>query len=238
VLIAGFPAGSFGTNCYIVANGPGEPCVIVDPGQDSIDGLMEIVRENRLAPAAVLLTHGHIDHIWCVAPVSADFGIPAFIHADDRYRLEDPAGKAMFASREKLLSMTKGALELTEPEDVRIFDTSAPLDVAGIELTVRHAPGHTEGSVVFERKASADTPPLMWSGDVLFAGSIGRTDLPGGDSEAMRRSLKSVIWPSPDDMIVLPGHGSQTTIAAERATNPYLREFSGGSSPAMPTRGM
>ncbi len=238
MLIAGFPAGSFGTNCYVVANGPGEPCLIVDPGQDAIDGVMEIVRENRLAPAAVLLTHGHIDHIWCVAPVSDNFDIPAYIHAGDRYRLEDPAGNSMFASREKMLSMTKGALELTEPDDVRVFDTSVPLDIAGIQLSIRHAPGHTEGSVVFERAATPDTPPIMWSGDVLFAGSIGRTDLPGGDSEAMRTSLRSVIWPAPDDMVVLPGHGEQTTIAAERATNPYLREFSGGSAPAMPTRGM
>jgi glyoxylase-like metal-dependent hydrolase (beta-lactamase superfamily II) len=238
VLIAGFPAGTFGTNCYVVANAPGEPCLIVDPGQDSIDGVLEIVSENRLAPAAVLLTHGHIDHIWCVAPVSDRFGIPAYIHADDRYRLEDPAGNTMFASREKLLSMTKGALELTEPDDVCLFDTSTPLDIAGIQLSVRHAPGHTEGSVVFERAASGDVPPIMWSGDVLFAGSIGRTDLPGGDSDAMRSSLRSVIWPAPDDMVVLPGHGEQTTIAAERASNPYLREFNGGSATAMPTRGM
>jgi len=199
---------------------------------------MEIVSENRLAPAAVLLTHGHIDHIWCVAPVSHNFGIPAFIHADDRYRLEDPAGNTLFASREKLLSMTKGALELTEPDDVRLFDTTSPLEIAGIELLVRHAPGHTEGSVVFERAATADMPPIMWSGDVLFAGSIGRTDLAGGDSEAMRTSLRTVIWPSADEMIVLPGHGEQTTIAAERTSNPYLREFSGGSAPLMPTRGL
>lgn len=238
MLIAGFPAGAFGTNCYVVANGPGEPCLIVDPGQDSIDGLMDIVRENRLAPAAVLLTHGHIDHVWCVAPVSDQFGIPAFIHADDRYRLEDPAGNTMFASREKLLTMTKGTLELTEPDDVRLFDISAPLDIAGIALTVRHAPGHTEGSVVFEREASGDVPPIMWSGDVLFAGAIGRTDLPGGDPEAMRRSLKTVIWSAPDEMVVLPGHGERTTIAIERVSNPYLREFSGGVPPAMPTRGM
>ncbi|MFM8155182.1 MAG: MBL fold metallo-hydrolase [Actinomycetes bacterium] len=238
MLIAGFPAGSFGTNCYVVANGPGEPCLIIDPGQDAIDGVMEIVRENRLAPAAVLLTHGHIDHIWCVAPVSDSFGIAAYIHADDRYRLEDPAGNSVFASSEKLLSMTKGALELTEPDDVRVFDASTPLDIAGIELSVRHAPGHTEGSVVFERSASGDVPPIMWSGDVLFAGSVGRTDLPGGDSEAMRTSLRTVIWPAPDEMVVLPGHGGQTTIGAERTANPYLREFAGGSSPAMPTRGM
>ncbi len=238
MLIAGFPAGSFGTNCYVVANGPGEPCLIVDPGQASIDGVLQIVQENKLAPAAVLLTHGHIDHIWCVAPVSDRFGIPAFIHADDRYRLEDPAGNSMFASREKLLSMTKGALELTEPDDVRVFDETSSLDIAGIQLSVRHAPGHTEGSVVFERAASGDIPPIMWSGDVLFAGSIGRTDLPGGDSEAMRSSLRTVIWPAPDDMVVLPGHGEQTTIAAERSANPYLREFFGGTAPAMPTRGM
>ena len=92
MLIAGFPAGSWATNCYVIAAGPGEPCLIIDPGQNSIDGVHEVIREHGLAPAAVLLTHGHIDHIWSVAPVSRDFGIPALIHGDDRYRLVDPAG--------------------------------------------------------------------------------------------------------------------------------------------------
>ncbi len=216
MLIAGFPAGSWATNCYVVAAGPGEPCLVVDPGQNSIDGVQEILREHRLVPAAVMLTHGHIDHVWSVAPVSAEFGIPAFIHAADRYRLEDIAGTSIVAAREQLLAMTKNALELTEPEDVRLVADEETVELAGLRLRVRHAPGHTEGSVVFE------VDDVMFSGDVLFAGSIGRTDLPGGDHAAMIESLRRVILTTPDDVTVLPGHGPQTTIADERRSNPYL----------------
>ncbi len=217
MLVAGFPAGAWSTNCYVVASGPGEPCVIVDPGQQSIDGVHELIRQHRLAPAAVLLTHGHIDHIWSVAPLSSEFEIPALIHTDDRHRLVDPAESTMLASREQLLSMTKHSLELTEPSEVRVFDGDVThIDLVGLAFTVRHAPGHTEGSVVFE------VDDVMLSGDVLFAGSIGRTDLPGGDHAAMIESLRQVILAAPDEMTVLPGHGPQTTIAAERATNPYL----------------
>lgn len=217
MLIAGFPAGSWGTNCYVLATGPGEPCLIVDPGQESIDGVHEIVREHRLAPAAVLLTHGHIDHVWSVAPLADEFEIPALIHVDDRYRLADPAGSSILAAREQLLAMTKNSLELTEPGDVRLLEDEQRLELAGIPMTVRHAPGHTEGSVIFE------LDEVMLSGDVLFAGSIGRTDLPGGDHGRMVESLRRVILPARDDLVVLPGHGPQTTIAQERASNPYLR---------------
>lgn len=221
MLIAGFPAGSWATNCYVVATGPGEPCLIIDPGQASIDGVHEIIREHRLAPAAVLLTHGHIDHVWSVAPLSSEFEIPALIHADDRYRLVDPAGSSILAAKEQLLAMTKNSLELTEPTDVRLLADQEELELAGIPMVVHHAPGHTEGSVVF----SLDE--VMFSGDVLFAGSIGRTDLPGGDHAAMVESLRRVILPAPDDLVVLPGHGPQTTIAQEKSGNPYLQPLIG-----------
>lgn len=217
MLVAGFPAGAWATNCYVLATGSGEPCLIVDPGQESFGGVQDIVREHRLAPAAVLLTHGHIDHIWSVTPVTRDFGIPAIIHRADRYRLVDPAGNSRMGPREAILAMTKNSLELTEPDDVRIVGDDDVVDMAGLRLRVRHAPGHTEGSVVFELD---DT---MLSGDVLFAGSIGRTDLPGGDHEAMLESLRRVILPSPDEVRVLPGHGPATTIGQERASNPFLR---------------
>lgn len=223
MLVQGFAAGAWGTNCYVLAPSAGEPCVIVDPGQDSIEGVQEIVREHRLLPVAVLLTHGHVDHVWSVAPVAHGYGIPAYIHADDRYRLADPAGTSIAGTREQLLSMTKGAMELTEPEEVRLVADQEDLQLAGMVLQVRHAPGHTEGSVVFVEASDQGDAPLMLSGDVLFAGSIGRTDLPGGDDVAMRASLRDVIWPAPDEMVVLPGHGPQTTIGHERRTNPYLQ---------------
>jgi hydroxyacylglutathione hydrolase len=232
VLIAGFPAGSWATNCYVVAAGPGEPCLIVDPGQQSIDGVHEIIREHRLAPAAVLLTHGHIDHVWSVAPLSAEFEVPALIHASDRYRLADPAGSSIVAAREQLLAMTKNSLELTEPGDVRILEDQERLELAGVPMIVRHAPGHTEGSVVFE------LDEVMFSGDVLFAGSIGRTDLPGGSHDLMLQSLRRVILPAADELTVLPGHGPQTTIGAERATNPFLRELVAGDGMSRNPRGL
>jgi hydroxyacylglutathione hydrolase len=229
VLIAGFPAGSWATNCYVVASDPGEPCIIIDPGQESIDGVHDLIREHRLAPAAVLLTHGHIDHVWSVAPLSSEFGIPALIHVDDRYRLVDPAGTSIAAAREQLMAMTKNSLELTEPSDVRLLEDEQVVELAGMSFTVRHAPGHTEGSVVFE------VDDVMFSGDVLFAGSIGRTDLPGGSHDKMIESLRRVIVPAPDDLTVLPGHGPHTTIGAERASNPYLRPLLASGSAQVPT---
>jgi hydroxyacylglutathione hydrolase len=236
MLVIGFPAGSWATNCYVVASSAGEPCIVIDPGQDSIGGVQEAVREHGLQPAAVLLTHGHVDHVWSVAPVAHGFGIAAYIHPDDRYRLADPAGTSIVASREHLLAMTKGALELTEPDDVRLLADGAMLDLAGINLVVAHAPGHTEGSVVFTRPSDGGEAPVMFSGDVLFAGSIGRTDLPGGDHGAMLRSLERVIVTADDATIVLPGHGPQTTIGAERASNPFL-QF-GDDPRTVPSRGM
>lgn len=232
MLIAGFPAGSWATNCYVLAAGPGEPCLIVDPGQDSIDGVQEVLREHRLLPAAVLLTHGHIDHVWSVAPLTAEFSVPALIHGADRYRLADPAGSSFSAAREQLLAMTKNALELTEPTDVRVLSDEEHLDIAGIPLTVRHAPGHTEGSSVFL------TDDVMLSGDLLFAGSIGRTDLPGGDHEQMVASLRRVILPAPDHLVVLPGHGPRTTIGEERASNPFLQPLLGGGDVPAQVKGL
>lgn len=230
MLVTGFPAGAWGTNCYVLAPARGEGCLIVDPGQSSIDRVHDIVRDNRLTPAAVLLTHGHMDHVWSVAPVSRDFDIPAFIHQDDRYRLADPAGSSLVAAREQLLAMTKDSLELTEPSDVRLLpQEGASFDIAGITIAVHHAPGHTEGSVVFEVPRDDDADILL-SGDVLFQGSIGRTDLPGGDPSAMDRSLRDVIWPMSDDVVVLPGHGPQTTMGAERVSNPFLRAAASGGA--------
>lgn len=220
MLIKGFPAGSWATNAYVVAAGPGEPAIIIDPGQDSIEGITEIVRENRLKPAAVILTHGHIDHIWSVAPVSAEFSIPALIHVDDRYRLADPAGSSFAAAREQLLAMTKGELELTEPSDIQIIEQNTSLHIAGIDWEFIHAPGHTEGSMVI--RSDNNDEPIVFTGDVLFAGSIGRTDLPGGSLALMQLSLENVILPMSDHTVVYPGHGSDTTIGAERASNPFL----------------
>jgi glyoxylase-like metal-dependent hydrolase (beta-lactamase superfamily II) len=239
VLVVGFPAGPWGTNCYLVATGAGEQCVIVDPGKDSMAGIDEAVREHRLSPVAVLLTHGHIDHVWSVVPVCGARGIPAYLHPDDRWQMAAAYEQILGRTDDALREMTGGALSASEPEDLRDLTDGAALELAGLTLTVDHAPGHTEGSVMFRRAADGDVPPVLLSGDVLFEGSIGRTDLPGGDHAAMLGSLRAKVLPLDDATVVLPGHGASTTIARERASNPYLTALAEQSvTPPTPRRGM
>ncbi|MBG0817043.1 MBL fold metallo-hydrolase [Planomonospora sp. ID82291] len=231
MLIAGFPAGSFQTNCYVVAPAAGEECVIVDPGQNAVGDLDDVLREHRLKPVAVLVTHGHLDHMWSVAPVCGARDVPAWIHPEDRELLSDPGKGLSLMTRQQLF----GGLTFTEPDDVRELADGEVLRLAGLELTVDHTPGHTRGSVTFRLPRTDEIPDVMFSGDLLFAGSIGRTDLPGGDYPTILRSLAATCLPLPDDTAVLPGHGPQTTIGTERATNPYLAE----AAPfAGPTRGI
>ena len=280
MLVAGFPAGAFAANCYIVAPAPGEQCVIIDPGQDAEAGIEEVLAEHRLRPAAVLLTHGHIDHVWSVAPVCGAKGIPAYIHPDDRVLLSDPAKGFPLGVGQQLF----GGLEFTEPDDVKELTDGMTLSLAGLEMMVNHAPGHTEGSVTFRLPAESGTTAagmggpvqatipdggararrrrrhgqqgrpsprgvrgdgspreewsqhspgggILFSGDLLFAGSIGRTDLPGGDYPTILRSLARVCLTLPDDTVVLSGHGPQTTIGAERRTNQFLTGLNPESGP-------
>ena len=232
VLVTGFPAEAFGTNCYVLAPGPGEQCLVVDPGIGVLDHLDEVLARYRLHPAAVLLTHGHLDHTFSVAPVCGARGITAYVHPADREMLADPA-KGLSVDLTELFG---GRLAYTEPDDVAELTDGATLTLAGVEVTVDHAPGHTGGSVLFRLPGAGTSwaaDQVCLSGDVLFAGSIGRTDLPGGNTETMLTSLRDKILPLADDTVVLPGHGPETTIGRERASNPYLRELANA-----PTRGL
>jgi hydroxyacylglutathione hydrolase len=223
VLIAGFPAGPWGTNCYVAATGPGSECVVVDPGKDAADGVAEVVREHRLKPVAVLVTHGHIDHMWCVAPVAGTYDATAWIHPDDRHLLANPMAGM---SRETSQLLLGGDYQFAEPDDVQELKDLQELELAGLRFVVDHTPGHTAGSVTFRSPyARDDISEVMFSGDLLFAGSIGRTDLPGGDHATMLRSLTEKVLTLPDDIVVLPGHGEQTSIGRERATNPFLQDL-------------
>jgi len=224
VLIAGFPAGPWGTNCYVAATGPGAECVIIDPGMNASDGIAAVIGEHRLKPVAVLVTHGHVDHMFSVAPVAGTYDATAWIHPKDRHLLSDPMSGM---SPESIRMMLGGDYSWAEPEDVQELSDGRTLELAGLSFLVDHTPGHTEGSVTFRTPYPdvAEVSEVMFSGDLLFAGSIGRTDLPGGDHPTILRSLAAKVLPLADDIVVLPGHGEQTSIGRERATNPFLQDL-------------
>ncbi|MDQ3403745.1 MAG: MBL fold metallo-hydrolase [Actinomycetota bacterium] len=216
MLVVGFPTGAFQANCFLVAPGEGGPCVIIDPGQDAEEPIAEALRKHRLAPVAVLLTHGHLDHIYSVTPVCDGNDVPAWIHPDDRHLLGDPL-RGVSAEAAAFF----GDLQLREPREVREMTDGVELDLAGLLMTVDHTPGHTQGSVGF-RSTTDEGGQLFFSGDTLFAGSIGRTDLPGGSMAMLTESLRTKVLSLDDETVVLPGHGPTTTIGRERVSNPFL----------------
>jgi hydroxyacylglutathione hydrolase len=222
MFVAGFPSLATATNCWVVAPADGEQCLIIDPGIGVVAPLDEILSEHRLAPVAVLLTHGHYDHTFSVVPVCGARDIPAYVHPADRVQLTDPWTWVGMRPGESVLGIPE--LTLAEPADVRELDDGASLQLAGLTVAVSHAPGHSRGSVVFST-SDADGGDRLFSGDVLFAGTIGRTDLPGSSMAQMQDSLRRVILPLDDDVVVHPGHGESTSIGRERAVNPFLREL-------------
>ena len=222
VLLTGFPAGMLACNCYVLAQRAGSDAIVVDPGQRAMGTLRRILDENRLTPAAVLLTHGHIDHIWSAQKVADTYGCPAFIHPADRFMLADPIRG--FGPR--IGQFAVGAL-FREPRQVVDLDRDGDiLDFGGITVTVDHTPGHTRGSVVFrvsDAAGDAGCGELAFTGDTLFKQSVGRTDLPGGSGRDLMDSIITKLLVLDDDTAVLPGHGESSTIGLERRTNPFLQ---------------
>jgi len=204
--IAGFAAGPFQTNCYVVANG--DRAFVIDPGLGAHEAVSQMAQEQGLNVEAVVLTHGHIDHI----RDAAAFGVETFVHPADAFMLLRGEG------------VSEQARQLYDASAMPPIDNPTPLEdgqtltVAGVDLRIVHAPGHSPGCVMLV----ADD--VVFSGDVLFRGSIGRTDLPDSDPAQMQDSLRGPVWDLDDELQVLPGHGPATTVAQERATNPYLRQ--------------
>lgn len=217
MLITGFPAGMLACNCYVLAQRPGSDAIVVDPGQRAMAPLRRVLDEHRLTPAAVLLTHGHIDHIWSAQKVADTYGCPAYIHPEDRFMLTDP----IRGFGPKVGQLLLGAL-FREPRQVVELDRDGgqTLYFGAMAVTVDHAPGHTRGSVVF--RLAAEGSQVALTGDTLFRGSVGRTDLPGGSGRDLLGSILTKLLVLDDDTVVLPGHGPRSTIGAERRTNPFL----------------
>jgi hydroxyacylglutathione hydrolase len=230
VLVRGFPADAFATNCYLVAAGPGEPCLIIDPGIGVMRRLDALLAEHRLRPAAVLLTHGHLDHTFSVAPVCGARGVTAYIHPADRELLADPA-KGLSVDLDVLFG---GRLPYAEPEDVAELPDGGTITVAGLEITVDHAPGHTRGSVLFRLpgddafaashpsgNADASHPSgnadASHPGDTAHAGDIGRDDVLAGLPAGAELCLSGdVLFAGSIGRTDLPGGDLETMMVSLR----------------------
>jgi glyoxylase-like metal-dependent hydrolase (beta-lactamase superfamily II) len=179
----------------------------------------EKISDLNLKPVAVLITHGHLDHTFSVLPLTKQVPMRTFITGADRVLLTDPMGALDRGGVSEQFLKAFGMEKFKEPDEVVELEDFLTFEVAGMQITSIFAPGHTKGSVIF----TVDDQQLI-SGDVLFAGSIGRTDLPTGSANEMRKTLRDRILTLPDGLNVLPGHGGQTTIGTERVRNPYLQD--------------
>lgn len=205
-----FALGDYQTNCYVLRNSEQDKdCLVIDTGFDS-GRLVNFLHEQELNPVALVLTHGHIDHIAGVSLLRDNYpDIKVYIHKFDADMLEEPLSN---------LSAMTGAAFAAAPADVTIDDGDM-IESAGIKLQVLHTPGHTPGGISLYSAESG----LVFVGDALFADSVGRTDFPGGSMTQLVNGIKDKLFTLPEETQVYPGHGPATTIAREKAHNQYLR---------------
>ena len=201
------PNGLFEENCYLLGEAGRSDVVIVDPGEEA-DRFLEEARSRKLSIAEIWLTHAHIDHIMGVDAVKRATGAPVFLHPDDRPIYDGLVEQGRLFGFE---------VAPAQPPD-RTLHHGQRLTLGSVDIEVRHVPGHSPGHVVFV------APGAVLGGDVLFQGSIGRTDLMGGDLPTLLAGIREHLFSLPDDTIVYPGHGPATTIGRERASNPFLLE--------------
>jgi glyoxylase-like metal-dependent hydrolase (beta-lactamase superfamily II) len=215
----------FATNCWVVAAEKGGECIIVDPGMPDITRpgypaslapeIESLISEHRLKPVAALLTHGHLDHTFSITPLADGYDIPTYIHSEDARFVAEPAG----IHGEHFVEMIS-AFSFAAPKKLEAIRDGSSFEFLGMSIKTIYAPGHTRGSAMF-----LINDEHLLSGDVLFAGSIGRTDLPTGSMKDMQNTLRTKVLTLDDEIRVLPGHGDETTIKYERKTNPYLKEL-------------
>lgn len=202
--------GDYQTNCYILRTNPAAGnCLIIDAGFDGAE-LADFLAENKLAPAALIITHGHADHIAAVPLLRKNYPeMKVYIHNLDA---------RMLAETDTNLSVLAAAPLTVEPADTTVCDGDY-IEQAGIKLLVLHTPGHTPGGIsLYSQREN-----LIFTGDTLFADSVGRTDLPNGDTQELINSIKQKLMPLPEETVVYPGHGPETTIGQEKLHNPFLK---------------
>ncbi len=233
--ILGAPLGRWQTNCYLIGDREKGTGVVVDPGEHAGEHVPTMLAQSGVACEAILLTHGHLDHLWAVPELARELDVPVLLHPDDRWLWDDPA--AAFGAPPELLAEQFG-LQWDPPTDhLDSVADGQTLSFAGIGFQVKHNPGHTPGHVTYLGRdlagipiafplgdAEVATEDVLFSGDLVFAGSIGRTDFPRGSIADMFRSLVDTVLTLEDDTLVLSGHGPDTTVGRERATNPFLAE--------------
>lgn len=206
MIIAGFPVGSVGANCYIFGDDATREVFVIDPG-DEAERILAELRRLDARPVAIVNTHGHFDHVMAVDEVRRATHVPFWIHEGERPVLESGP------SRAKVLF----GIDLPpSPVPDRWIAEGDVLPVGGLRLTVRHTPGHSPGGVCLVGDG------LVFTGDTLFAGSVGRTDLPGANQDALFASIARVLLPLPDETVCYPGHGPETTIGEEKRGNPFI----------------
>ena len=219
MLVQPIPVSPWQANCYLVtAADDVSECVIIDPGITAFEPVEAALRERGLTPVAILATHGHLDHVGDAHKLAAAHRLPVYLAEADQHLLIRP-GEGLGPHGSAMMLQMTGAETLPAIEDVR--DYGDPFNVAGLAVETFAAPGHTKGSMLLQVTSPEVT--VVFRGDVIFAGSIGRTDLPGGSMSEMRESLQRIVEHFPADMPLLPGHGQATVLGQELATNPYLQ---------------
>jgi glyoxylase-like metal-dependent hydrolase (beta-lactamase superfamily II) len=222
MMIEGLPLWLASTNAWIVApQGAGSECVLIDAPPDPV-AIVERLAHHGLRLVALFSTHGHVDHVGGVTEVvkAQDHEVPVRIHDRDKHMLLDPVGSSGGFGQ----YLVQAGLDIRPPELISGIDDGERISGAGMTFTAIHTPGHTKGSVCFLLEVDGEKP-ILFSGDHLFKGSIGRFDLPGGSFDELMESMAEKILPLDDEIAVLPGHGEVTTIGDERRTNPFLIEL-------------
>jgi hydroxyacylglutathione hydrolase len=240
--VVGVPLGRWQTNCWVVGDYDRGECVIIDPGETGAEVVPQILEHTGARCTGILVTHGHLDHFWSVPQLARELDVPVLLHPEDRYLWDSPISGFAEGSGPEMLKAQFGLV--WEPEDERVRDVKdgERVTFAGIDFDIEHNPGHTPGHVTFLGRdltgasldfalgsADAASPDVLFSGDLIFAGSIGRTDFPRGSTADIMRSLARTVLPLQDDTLILSGHGTDTTVGRERLTNQFLHEAARGA---------